>query len=85
MEVLLVEGGGRSKAWKSCWRRAGALVSRSPTIYRFDDRMIVTPFLYRARGFEHPALQLRRLSPFGMFERYAAQFEDVWATVRPVT
>lgn len=55
------------------------------SIYRFDDRMLVTPFLYRARGFEHPALQLRRLSPFGMFERYAAQFEDVWATVRPLT
>jgi hypothetical protein len=55
------------------------------SIYRFDDRMIVTPFLYRARGFEHPALQLRRLSAFGMFERYAAQFEDVWATVRPLT
>jgi hypothetical protein len=54
------------------------------SIYRFDDRMIVTPYLYRARGFEHPALHLRRLSPFGMFERYAAQFEDVWATVRPV-
>jgi transcriptional regulator with XRE-family HTH domain len=53
-------------------------------IYRFDDRMIVTPYLYRARGFEHPTLQLRRLSPFGIFERYAAQFEDVWATVRPV-
>jgi hypothetical protein len=53
------------------------------SIYRFDDRMIVTPYLYRARGFEHPALHLRRLSPFGMFERYAAQFEDVWATVRP--
>jgi hypothetical protein len=45
--------------------------------------MIVTPYLYRARGFEHPALHLRRLSPFGMFERYATQFEDVWATVRP--
>jgi hypothetical protein len=54
------------------------------SIFRFDDHMIVTPFLYRARGFEHPTLHLRRLSPFGIFERYAAQFEDVWATVRPV-
>jgi hypothetical protein len=53
-------------------------------IYRFDDHMIVTPYLYRARGFEHPALHLRRLSRFGIFESYAAQFEDVWATVRPV-
>ncbi len=53
-------------------------------IYRFDDHMIVTPYLYRARGFEHPALHLRRLSPFGIFERYAAQFEDVWAAVTPV-
>jgi hypothetical protein len=53
------------------------------SIYRFDDRMVVTPYLYRARGFEQPAFQLRRLSAFGIFERYAAQFEDVWATVRP--
>lgn len=51
-------------------------------IYRFDDHMIVTPYLYRARGFEHPALHLRRLGPSGIFERYAAQFEDIWATVR---
>jgi hypothetical protein len=54
-------------------------------IFRFDDHMLVTPYLYRARGFEHPALHLRRLSPFGIFERYAAQFEDVWATVTLLT
>jgi hypothetical protein len=26
---------------------------------------------------------LASAEPFGIFERYAAQFEDVWATVRP--
>jgi hypothetical protein len=51
-------------------------------VYRFDDQMIVTPYLYRARGYQHPALHLRRLSPFGVFESYAEQFEQVWGTVR---
>jgi len=51
-------------------------------VYRFDDQMIVTPYLYRARGYQHPALHLRRLSPFGIFESYAEQFEQVWGTVR---
>jgi hypothetical protein len=51
-------------------------------VYRFDDQMVVTPYLYRARGYQHPALHLRRLSPFGIFASYAEQFEQVWGTVR---
>jgi hypothetical protein len=35
-------------------------------IYRFDDEMIVTPYLYRAHGFQHPAFRLRRLGPYGV-------------------
>lgn len=51
-------------------------------VYRFDDQMIVTPYLYRARGYQHPALHLRKLSPFGVFAAFGGQFEEVWATAR---
>lgn len=47
-------------------------------MYRFDDDMIVTPYLHRAHGYQHPVLQLRRLGPFGLYEQYAGQFERIW-------
>jgi hypothetical protein len=53
-------------------------------IFRFDDQMIVTPYLYRARGYQHPALHLRKLSEHGIFESFAEQFTEIWATVRPL-
>lgn len=43
-------------------------------IYRFDDEMIVTPYLYRAHGYQHPALHLRRVGPFGLFANFAEQY-----------
>lgn len=52
-------------------------------IYRFDDQMLVTPYLYRLRGYQHPLLHLRRLGPAGIFESYAQQFEAIWAESRP--
>ena len=54
------------------------------SVFRFDDQMIVTPYLYRARGYQHPALHLRKLSPYGIFESYAEQFEQIWDTVCPL-
>jgi hypothetical protein len=54
------------------------------SVFRFDDQMIVTPYLFRAHGYQHPALHLRRLSAFGLFESFAEQFQQVWDTVRPV-
>jgi hypothetical protein len=54
------------------------------SIFRFDDQMIVTPYLFRARGYQHPALHLRRLSEHGIFESFAQQFTEIWATVRPL-
>lgn len=47
--------------------------------------MIVTPHLYRARGYQHPALHLRELSPYGIFASFADQFEQVWQTTPPPT
>lgn len=50
------------------------------SVFRFDNQMIVTPHLYRARGYQHPALHLRELSPYGIFGSYADQFEQIWQT-----
>jgi hypothetical protein len=51
-------------------------------IYRFDDEMLVTPYLVAAHGFEHPALHIRRLGPYGIFATYADHFEALWSTTK---
>ncbi len=43
-----------------------------------DDQMIVTPYLYRAHGFQHPALHIRRLGPYGLFANFLEQFDQIW-------
>ncbi len=55
------------------------------SVFHFDDQMIVTPHLFRAHGYQHPTLHLRRLSAHGIFESFAEQFQQIWDTVRPVT
>ena len=45
--------------------------------------MVVTPYLYRAHGFQHPAFRLRRLGPYGVFASFADQFETIWASATP--
>jgi transcriptional regulator with XRE-family HTH domain len=54
-------------------------------MYRFDDDLIVTPYLVGAHGYQHPALHLRRLGPYGLFERYAGQIDYVWQQSRLLT
>ena len=49
------------------------------SIFRFDDEMFVTPHLYATPGNAAPLLHLRRLGPSGMFSRFAAHFEGLWA------
>jgi transcriptional regulator with XRE-family HTH domain len=51
-------------------------------VYRFDDQMLVTPYLYRLHGYQHPLLHLKRLGPAGVFEAYAQQFEAIWTDSR---
>ena len=46
-------------------------------LYRFDDQMLVTPYLYKLHGYQHPLLHLKRLGPAGIFETYAKQFEAI--------
>lgn len=53
-------------------------------VYRFDDQMLVTPYLYRLHGYQHPLLHMKRLGPAGIFESYAQQFEAIWSESRPV-
>ncbi|MFD8249477.1 XRE family transcriptional regulator [Nocardia sp. NPDC059691] len=53
------------------------------SVFRFDSEMIVTPYLFRARGYQHTALYLRRLSQHGIFESFADQFEQIWGTITP--
>jgi transcriptional regulator with XRE-family HTH domain len=48
-------------------------------VYRFDDQMLVTPYLYRLHGYQHPLLHIKRLGSAGIFESYAQQFEAIWA------
>src|SRR5712691_2453038 len=54
-------------------------------LYRFDDQMLVTPYLYKLHGYQHPLLHLKRLSPAGIFESYAQQFEAIWTESLPVS
>jgi hypothetical protein len=53
-------------------------------VYRFDDQMLVTPYLFRLRGYQHPLFHIKRLGPAGIFEAYAQQFEAIWAESNPV-
>lgn len=50
------------------------------SVFRFDDDMFVTPHLYATPGNRAPLLHLRRLGPNGLFSRFAAHFEAIWAT-----
>jgi hypothetical protein len=52
-------------------------------VYRFDDQMLVTPYLYAIHGFQHPLMHLRRLGDHGLFAAYAGQFEALWTIARP--
>ncbi|MBA2558626.1 MAG: XRE family transcriptional regulator [Propionibacteriales bacterium] len=54
------------------------------SVFRFDDEMLVTPHLYATSGHAAPLLHLRRLGPSGLFSRFAAHFEAIWADSRPI-
>jgi hypothetical protein len=53
------------------------------SLFRFDDELFVTPHLYGRSGFRAPLLHLRRLDADGVFDSFAAHFEDVWAESKP--
>ncbi len=54
------------------------------SMFRFDDEMLMTPMLYATPGHSAPLLHLRRMGPGGLFSRFAAHFEGIWADSAPV-
>jgi hypothetical protein len=54
------------------------------SIYRADDQMLVSGHAYGVNAYRAPVWQLRRAEDGGLFDTYAASFDAVWATARPV-
>lgn len=54
------------------------------SVFRFDDQMLVTPHLHAVPGSSAPMLHLRRLTPNGLFSRFAGHFESIWATTTEI-
>lgn len=54
------------------------------SVFRFDDEMFVTTHLYGLHGSKAPLFHLRRLGAHGIFADFAAHFDNLWATTRPV-
>jgi hypothetical protein len=54
------------------------------SVFRGDDQMLVTPHMYRLKGYLAPLLELRRRSDDGVFTNYLDHFERVWADSTPI-
>ncbi|WP_423464274.1 helix-turn-helix transcriptional regulator [Promicromonospora sp. MS192] len=54
------------------------------SIFRFDDEMLVNQHVYGTYGYLAPTAHLRRDPGHDMFDMYAASFERVWETSRPL-
>ena len=54
------------------------------SLFRYDNDMFVTPHLYGLHGSKAPLLHFRCLGSNGIFANFAAHFEAVWATTKPL-
>ena len=54
------------------------------SLYRADDQMLVNAHVWGVNAYGAPVWQLRRTEDGGMFDTYAASFNAVWDTARPV-
>ncbi|GAA2392050.1 XRE family transcriptional regulator [Streptomyces coeruleofuscus] len=54
------------------------------SLYRADDQMLVNAHLFGVNAYAAPVWHLRRSDDGGMFDTYAASFDAVWETARPV-
>jgi hypothetical protein len=53
-------------------------------VFRFDDQMLVTPHLVsNLVGHDSPMLHPRRMQDDGLFDRFAAHVDALWAPGRP--
>jgi hypothetical protein len=55
------------------------------SIYRFDDQLLVNTHLWGVNAYEAPLLHLRRAQGGKLFDVYARNLEQIWATSAPVT
>lgn len=53
------------------------------SIYRGDDIIAVNTHAYGINAYANPVLHLQRRLDGGMFDRYAASFDEVWTRSRP--
>ncbi|GGT54986.1 hypothetical protein GCM10014713_55820 [Streptomyces purpureus] len=63
-------------------RRHGTTLYNS--LYRADDQMLVNAHVWGVNAYGAPVWHLRRNGAGGMFDTYAASFDAVWETARPV-
>ncbi|GAB3557985.1 hypothetical protein J2S53_002235 [Actinopolyspora lacussalsi] len=50
----------------------------SPSVYRFDDEVIVGPHVFGELAAHAPAMHVRRLAAGDLFSTYADSFDAVW-------
>lgn len=54
------------------------------SIYQFDDQQLVNTHIWGNFASRSPTVHLRRLVDGGLFDTYAASFEEIWSSARPV-
>lgn len=54
------------------------------SIYRFDDQLLVNTHLWGVNAYEAPLLHLRRVEGAKLFDVYARNLEQIWATAGPI-
>ncbi|WP_433331850.1 DUF5919 domain-containing protein [Spirillospora sp. CA-294931] len=54
------------------------------SLYRADGQMFVNAHLWGVNAYAAPVWHLRRSGDGGIFDRYTASFDAVWATAQPV-
>lgn len=62
---------------------ADAINHVSLSVFRFDDRALVTPHLARLAGHDSPLLHLHGQGQGGMFSRFAEHTEELWSRGKP--
>ncbi|GAA1010907.1 MULTISPECIES: helix-turn-helix domain-containing protein [Streptomyces] len=54
------------------------------SLYRADDQLLVNAHVWGVNAYKAPVWHLRRSGDGGLFDTYAASFDAVWSTARPV-
>lgn len=54
------------------------------SLFRCDNRIFITPYLYGQHGSKAPLLHLPSLGQNGLFANFSQHFETVWTTTQPL-